>query len=59
MADFLPVLELMVIVFFALQLERINFSLKQISKSVQHLSDKVAMNGNVEMNGNTKPNRES
>ena len=49
MVEFLPILELMVIVFFALQLERINHSLKQISKSLHHLSDRI------EVNGNSKP----
>lgn len=46
MSEFLPILNLMVIVFFALQLERINYSLKQISKSLHHLSDRIELNEN-------------
>lgn len=41
MSEFFPILQLMVFIFFALQLERINFSLKQISKSLHVLSDKM------------------
>lgn len=43
--EFAPILQLMVFVFFALQLERINYSLKDITKSLNHLTNKIESDG--------------
>lgn len=43
--EFAPILQLMVFVFFALQLERINYSLKDITKSLNQLSKKIESDG--------------
>jgi hypothetical protein len=44
MGEFAPILQLMVFVFFALQLERINHSLKDITKTLNQLSNRIDSN---------------
>ena len=40
MGEFWPILQVMVMVFFAIQLERINFSLKDINHTLTHVLER-------------------
>lgn len=56
--EFGQILQLMVFVFFALQLERINYSLKEITKSLNQLSNRIESNG-LSNQSNDKKDSES